>query len=312
MYQNKADTTFAGIKDVHYGHLAHQTIAWSVGFASLELLINYCDDEYNSRTALKNNNTTENDNGNGNGNGNNMITKDDMRKNKLFLPPPLTRDFLLENATAEFDAAVDVAYQSYVDNDCTSSNSSSIIEEDQNPCFVSWISTPGNFDNRAINQFMNKHKTAIPTDGWEAERQNGEGWSNKDGWIATKANASFTMEFKNIEKNVKTVTFYFLRSYGDKWKDSRAKFTISRPNENTDDSGKNATTADDSKEEVTTILSEEEIAGVHAAEDYKYSLTLSQTMRLSDVVLKGETLNIKIDLISGSHFKIMGMMLCNK
>ena len=310
MYQDKTDTTFAGIRDVHYGHLAHQTIAWSVGFASLELLINYCDDEYNARTAPNyNNNTAVNGNETVTGTETNTITKDDTRKNKLFLPPPLTRDLLLENATAEFDAALDVAHQSFIDNNCNSSgSSSSILEEDQSPCMISWISTPGNYNANAINRFMKTYTTVI--NGWEAEKNSAEGWSNKDGWIATKAGASFTLQFKNIQKNVKTVTLYFLRSYGDKWKDSNAKFTISRLKENTDDNGSNNAT--DAKEDVTTILSEEEIAGVHADEDYKYSLTLSQTISLSDVVLKGETLNIEAELISGSHFKIMGMMICNK
>ena len=73
--------------------------------------------------------------------------------------------------------------------------------------------------------------------------------------------------------------------------------------------GKNITT--DAKKEMLTILSEEEISGVYG-DGYTYSLTLSRTMSLSDVVLKGESLNIDVDLISGSHFKIMGMMLCNK
>jgi len=292
VYQDQSDTRFAGTGDVHYGYYAHQTIAWSVGFASLELLISYCDDEYIARTTT----TTPP----GDESENNAITKDHIRNNKLFLPPPLTRKFLLENASSEFEAAVDDAHKSYVDNNCDSvDNSSSGTKRDLSPCVITWISTPGNFNNGMINRFMTKYQTV--NDGWQSERQNGEGWSNKDGWIATKTGATFTLAFENVEKKIRTVSFYFLRSYGDKWKDSRAKFTVERVQKNPDGSTK-----------TTTVVSEEEIAGVHANEDYKYSLTLSETLKLSETVLEGETLAIGVTVVSGSHFKIMGMMLCNK
>jgi hypothetical protein len=301
VYQNNEDTTFAAIGDVHYGRFAHQTIAWSVGFASLELLTNYCDDEYNARTyAVAENVIVKLDHTDA------KSMKDTIRENKLFLPPPLTRDLLLNNATEEFNAALDAAHQSFVDNNCTSIGNGKMEEGeiDLSPCnAISWLAAPGAYDGNAIKRFMRRWSTANV--GWDTERSNAEGWSNKDGWIATKANAKFTMKFDNLEKDVRTVTFYFIRSYGDKWKDSNAKFVISRLNEKTGSIG-NATGADE-----VTILLEQDIAGVHAQPDYNYSLTLSETMSISDVK-KGETLNIEVDLTSGQHFKIMGLMLCNK
>jgi len=287
VYQNQTDTTFAGINDVHYGSTAHQTVALSVGFASLELLINYCDDEYNAKDVMvEQENEKENF----------PITKEEMRRDKLFLPPPLTREFLLANATAEYDAALDKSHRTYINSDCGVSGKGN---KDMNPCIVTWISTPGNFDWNQINRFMKRYNTKI--DGWQAERMKAEGWSNKDGWIANKANATFGLRFPNVEKDVKTVSIYFLRSYGEKWAGSNARFTISRLLSNDDDANANA-----------TVVVEHEIAGVHASEDYKYSLTLSETMSLSETVAKGETLDIQVDLVAGSHFKIMGMMLCNK
>eukprot|EP00957_Ditylum_brightwellii_P121296 9250571-Ditylum_brightwellii.AAC.1 len=46
----EGDETFFNKKDVHFGHWAHQSIAWSVGFAAMELLSNYCHDEHYART----------------------------------------------------------------------------------------------------------------------------------------------------------------------------------------------------------------------------------------------------------------------
>ena len=158
---------------------------------------------------------------------------------------------------------------------------------------VSWISTPGLFSSGAIKQFMQAHETQ--NDGWQAERANAEGWSNKDGWIATKADASFVLEFVAAKK-VKTVTIYFLRSWGEKWKDSKAKFTVSRVLP--DDTAK--------------VVAQHDIDGVHGDENYHYSLTLSETIRLEETLEVGEKFTLRVDLVSGGHFKIMGMALCNK
>jgi hypothetical protein len=289
VYQNQTDSTFANKKDVHFGRFAHQTIALSVGFATLELLINYCDDEHNAATREEVSEEKE---------GHHLITKEEMRREKLFLPPPLTQDLLLANATAEFEAALDLSHRTYVEYDCDASeNNDSSGDEgvvDNNPCVIAWIATGGEWNENKINGFMKQYQTRI--DGWIAEHA-GTGWSKKNGLIANKANATFSLRFPEVKNDVKTVTIYFMRSYGEKWEDSNAKFTMSRllPNETN-----------------STVVSEIEIAGVFANKNYTYSLTLSETMRLKETVAKGETLDLQVDLVSGSHFKIMGMMLCNK
>ena len=286
VYQDQNEITFHNKADVHYGRFAHTTIALSVAFASLELLINYCDDEYNNNSGafIAIGEEEKKDH---------PITKDEMKRDKLFLPPPLTKELLQQNATIEFDAALDASYQAYVDNDCASK--SDAIVKDRNPCMISWISSPGLWDQNLITKFMRKHQ--IQSDGWEAERQKSEGWGNKDGWIASKADATFTLQFA-VTKNVKTVTVYFLRSWGEKWKDSKAKFTLSRLLPNNESDGK--------------VVAELEIDGVHADEDYHYSLTLSERIQLGETVEIGEKINLRVDVLSGSHFKIMGLMLCSK
>ena len=306
VYQNQADETFADKKDVHYGHMAHTTIALSVGFSALELLINYCDDEYNALAvaalaAAREDGDALGAQGEPKETERDLpMTKEKMKQEKLFLPPPLTREFLHQNATAEFDAAVESSYRIYIDNDCGAAAGNRIDVLDKSPCSQSWISTPGNFDSNKISRFMKKYNTN--NDGWEAERQSKEGWSNKDGWVATKPNATFTLRFPSVEKEIKTVSIYFLRSYGEKWKDSSARFTTLRL-----PPGATETASATSK-----VVSEYDIPGIHADENFTYSLTLSETMRLSETVKKGETVDIKVDLVFGSHFKIMGMMLCNK
>ena len=282
----EGDTTFYNPTDAHYGHWAHQTIAWSVGFASLELLSNYCDDEYTLRLHSTPSNIDE------------MSNKVEARKNHLFLPPPLTRELILKNAKMRFSVALESAQKLHAGMNCSSTNSN---VEDKNPCIVSWIASPGGYQTNQINNFMKKHSqlSRVRIDGWQAESQMSEGWGNKVGWAANKAGATFTLQFNEVAKDVNVVTIFFLRSYGDKWKDSLAKFTISRggANLNTDEGS-----GDDGN-----VVSVDEIAGV--SED-PHSLTLSQELNLSQTIRRGETMNIKVDLISGSTFKVMGMMIC--
>ena len=57
-YMDTKDPTFGNVKDVHFGHWAHQTIAWSVGFGFMELASAFCDDEYNLRIKHENKNSS--------------------------------------------------------------------------------------------------------------------------------------------------------------------------------------------------------------------------------------------------------------
>ncbi len=96
IYQDKSESTFSRKNDVHFGRWAHQTIvAWTVGFASLELLRKFYDDEYNLRIAQRmnpvNGNTTVLGSGAISDNqDDDSSLKHTTKKSNLYLPPPLT------------------------------------------------------------------------------------------------------------------------------------------------------------------------------------------------------------------------------
>ena len=124
-----------------------------------------------------------------------------------------------QNANEKFGNALNESYKEYVDNDCANHTDAGSENLDRSPCIVAWISTPGQFDAGNIAYFMKQHSNGGINDGWMAETKSDRGWSNKVGWIATKAGASFEIGFPNIKKEVRTFTLYYLRSYGDKWED---------------------------------------------------------------------------------------------
>ena len=314
----EGDETFYSKDDVHYGHWAHQTIAWSLGFASLELLSNYCDDEYVKRKQeiIMNQGTTlltDDSDHEGPSMEIHEIGDEGIKKknNYLFLPPPLTRDLMLKNAEADFNAALESAYKSNANMNCSSTSignntSTEIANIDKNPCIVAWISTPDGYGANDISIFMkyNTWRSGRPIDGWQVEKQSSEGWKNKVGWVANRLNATFSLQFDNIAKDVNTVTIFFLRSYGEKWKDSRAKFAISHENSRTGNGdGRIVSGAPDT----SRIVSEGEIEGFHNTTS---SLTTLQEFQLSDTIRKGESMSVKVDVVSGSTFKIMGIMIC--
>jgi len=291
-YKDRSDQTFFNSKDVHFGHWAHQSIAWSVGYASVELLSNYCDDEYTART-MHNHNTANTSSSTISESRNPDYSKEKTKKEMIFLPPVLTDELVLQNATNDFNAALDRSHQMYLEKNCTYTNSSNV--EDRSPCIAAWISSPGGYGESNIENFMRQHSST--RQGWKTETDMGEGWANKIGYVSTEANATFTLKFDNIKKNIKSFTMYYIRSYGEKWKDSCAKVTISSTNK---------------KNPEGLILASQELSGVHANEETRGSFTISETIELPELLKKGETMNIKVDLVSGNHFKIMGLMICNK
>jgi hypothetical protein len=153
VYKNTSDRTFFNQNDVHYGHFAHQTIAWSLGFSCIELLSNYCDDEYHRRSIS------------GYRNGTNSLPYDlpDTKVHPPILPPRLTDTLLLSNVTEEFQAALDSSNRTEVGSGCSSVSK----ENEDNPCEIAWISTPGGFGISQITHFMNRF--SINNTGWEVE-----------------------------------------------------------------------------------------------------------------------------------------------
>ena len=273
VYRNRHDKIFYNENDVHYGAWAHQTIAWSVGFASLELVRVYCDEEHDLRLTSSRE----------------IIPEKDANAKQKTLPPPLTNDLTLK--TYE-EALSNGTNQSVDEMDC-SSNHSVGETADLSPCLESWISAPGLYSPYDIDRFMRTHQTL--NTGWKTENQRAEGWGNKVGLVANNLGEKFSLEFPKVEKTVRVVTIYFLRSYGPKWEGSIAKFSIAKKaSENID----------------TKLLLEKNISGAWNIQNYTYSLTLSETMILPQPILSGETLILDVELVSGSHFKIMGMMLC--
>jgi hypothetical protein len=271
VYKNTSDPTFFKEWDAHYGPWAHQTIAWSLAFATVELLTNFCNDEFQSYP--NRNCTSENEKAH--------LSKDQLLKYPTgqlpLLPPLLSRKLVLKNVTNEWMHSAKEHAEKNAKVDCSSNN--------HNPCLSAWIAAPENFGAYEINNFMSNYGTQI--DGWEVEKDDQDGWSQKVGLVAKQKNASFTITFKDTDKPLKIITIFYLKSYGTKWVDSQARLTVSNSSSN---------------------LLHHDLSGEH---NLKYSLTYSKRLELNEVIPIGSTINLTVGLKNGITFKIMGLMFCS-
>lgn len=280
-YADRGDRTFAHWRHVHFGQWAHQMIAWTIGFGTLELFSAYCADEYHDEM------------------NKNLDIKHQKKKPKKkpnadeLMPPPLTNNLYLRNITDVIQLQEPV-----IDRQSETCKSNSM--DHKNPCPIAWVSSPGLFTADDIRKFMRKYSVSNTNWALESDHTNG-GFQSKDGWIPTDpSNASFTLAFEPFEKDIKTITVTRLVSYGEKWENSKIRITLSA---NTDQTETN--TAND---DGMNIMAKDEISGVH---NMPYSLTLPHTITLEKSIPKGTRIKMKIDLVGGSTYKIIGLSFCS-
>ena len=150
------------------------------------------------------------------------------------------------------------------------------------PCIYSWVA---NLERRLDNpqRLTDKLKPHMASnEGWSAADDN-----NKLGWVPSGLGSKFTLEFKRISHEVHAVTWMIMRSYGEKWSDSRLKVDVYSGSE---------------------LIKTEEVIGYH---EKKTSETYNIKMKLARGVKAGEDVRIQLELVGGSTFKISGMAVCD-
>ena len=167
------------------------------------------------------------------------------------------------------------------------------------PCTYSWV---GNLERKfdKIKHLEDRmKKVLINNDGWKASDDN-----NKLGYVATKEGAVFEMQLQNIDSNAQTFNFMIMKSYGEKWNNSKVRvevyITKKRPTTTTASTG-------------IVIERSIEMNGFHdkkTSETYTHQLDMNGdgTNNIGEI---GDDLKLRFILVGGSTFKIMGMAFCD-
>lgn len=218
------------------------------------------------------------------------------------LPPPLTETLSLENVTQTWKH--DSESSAHLWNTLRECIDAGHVNDDvghetlPKPCILSWVANlERRLDNpKRITDKLNPYITS--NTGWSAADDN-----NKLGWVPSGGRGSkFTMEWKEITRPVRAVTWMIMRSYGEKWEGSRLRVEVWSGG---------------------TRMASEEIVGSH---NKKTSETYNIKMRLRDGAggdagekhvgngggaAVGSDLKITFELIGGTTFKISGMAICD-
>lgn len=271
-------------ENCHFGWPGHQMITWVWAYNFLDSLINYCDHqdaqlEYQSSkqqlgTERYSRITAK---------AQTFVTASTNKNNNTgVVPPPLLATMQLEKVSEawETEATSQAEHCSNVDSGI--------------PCNFKWTASPAGKTSNAgaltkyLKPFIEKEKSK----NWRIEVDNSHGWSRKLG-IAMDIDAVLQFKVPKLSTTAKVLTIQSLKSYGEKWDGSKIQVEVLV--------AKNET---DNKEVFST-----HIEGNHTSQT---SVQYSTELQLLDPVPKDSDAIIKMTLVGGSTFKIMGMMLCNR
>ena len=276
-------------EEVHFGAGGHMLILWTLAYGMLDAVTTYCDEE---RWQLEQWATSANDT---------AATDTDMSSSPFAfnthakelvdnsLPPPLTNETMLEKISPEW-------------SDLAKSRQEKCSDENQakqfsgTPCVFAFIAGPEGYTSSKgkLEGYLRSFRTQV--DGFECQDDMKDGWSRKLGYVATKTGASVTFEMKDIQRDVRYIMLDYLKSYGDKWANSQARFTASVMRKG---------------EEAYKEVYQFTLDGFH---DATASITYSTKEDIGETTMAkvGDNFRLRIELIGGTTFKIMGMMFCNR
>jgi hypothetical protein len=145
----------------------------------------------------------------------------------------------------------------------------------------------------------------VHNEGWQVLADMSTGWSRKVGLVATHANANILFRVAQIDRPVRSLHIMTLRSNGVEWQGSLARFRLAvmtPPSMSLDHS--NNMDAPQPKAETRF-----DVTGYHdSAKHTTYHFTVDMTQYEAPI---GSDLMVSVELVEGSRFKILGLMLCS-
>lgn len=213
------------------------------------------------------------------------------------LPPVLTDDLSLEHITQLWaDDAESHSNLWKSTEECSAEGKIANDDEPiEKPCMYSWVVGLERFLDKAKALTGKINPQLTVNEGWSAVDDN-----NKLGWVPEKLHSKFTMEWKAVTQPVRALTLMTMRSYGEKWADSKLRVEIW--------SGEK-------------LMASDEMVGFHdknTSETYNVKIKIGSHVSGEDAsssadeeVPIGSELKINFELVGGTTFKISGMAVCD-
>lgn len=197
------------------------------------------------------------------------------------LPPLLTKDLSLETITDLWRASP-IPSNNTMTKSCRRGNDTIAVR-----CPFSWIANLDRDQNHVDFVRMHFKKYMLSNEGWDLEKRPG-----KAGYVPFRGkNSSMTLEFSNVTQPIRTVTIFYMKSYGAAWRNSQMNIS--------------AYLQVDANSEP---LLQRALYGLHGK---RTSETYTEPLQLDRSVNPGDTLQLRMKLVDGVRFKILGLAICS-
>ena len=192
------------------------------------------------------------------------------------LPPVLTKDLLIEDVTSLWKEAEENTKACESREDSTQYSAR---------CPFSWVSGLSlQQNNQTFVEEYFKKKASV-WNGWVLGNDGG-----KIGFVPTKTNASeMELEFL-FSQTIRSVTLFFMKSYGAKWQNSELQVRTRRL-----------------QSEGPNVVDERRLLGFHGKNT---SEMYTEAIELSEPIPAGAGLKVGVKLVGGTTFKLMGLAVC--
>ena len=117
----------------------------------------------------------------------------------------------------------------------------------------------------------------------------------KWGWIPKIIGSKMVMEFPNVTQPIQSISILYMKSYGERWKDSTLRVSTLVQTTNST--------------KLWRDIAPRRIEGKpfqeYASESYSLEKKLDANIHI------GDNLRIELELVNGTTFKIMGLTICS-
>jgi len=214
VYADTSDTTFTppwlvdNITNtskvaVHFGMGGHLAVAWSILYSMIDMMSLHCDNEaFVERIQVE---------------GHKGVFDERVQNVVREIPPPELRpDLTLQNVSREWQ---DTVIQMRKDElKCSDKEAQCAFAFLAGP--ASTVRSPEEID-AYLQPFL------IRNEGWEPVVSiSDDGYVKKLGLEARKRSARMALQLVDIQQDVRVINVQHIKSYGTKWADSKARFTV--------------------------------------------------------------------------------------
>jgi hypothetical protein len=165
-------------------------------------------------------------------------------------------------------------------------------------CAFAFFASPQGTVTR-VTEFQKYLKPYITSNnGWEVLSDMSTGWSRKTGLVAISAGAQMVLQVKNIPKEVRYFHLMTLKSNVDPWRTGKARFRVAILAPGKENKPMETSFEIDGKHESKTEGAE------YITHHYNMDFEGHRALIGSDIM-------ISLELVEGTIFKVLGLMMCS-